>query len=159
MIDEYHIVIYANDLTFHTLKRFGRVISKFYSGSDDNSRWRQGAESLVYCVQQTIPTVCMTTLPIHTSPSSLDKDDIPCKPSFPPPIHLSLNSCEKIFCHTSIHFCCCNVNALPGVLNDRVMMSRKRARRTLITSMVFQSETAKRARFPSRMNTPAYIWT
>jgi hypothetical protein len=79
MTDEYHIAIHANDLTFHTPKRLVRVILKFYSGSDGNSRWRQGSENLVYCVQQTIPTVCMITLPIHTFPSSLDNDDISCK--------------------------------------------------------------------------------
>lgn len=63
-----------------------------------------------------------------------------------------------IFCHTSIHRCCCPVSGFPGFLKDFVMMSRSLALRVLITSIVFQSETAKRARFPSRMKTPAYIW-
>lgn len=36
-------------------------------------------------------------------------------------------------------------------------MSRRRARSVLITSIVFQSDTANRARLPSRINTPAYI--
>lgn len=72
--------------------------------------------------------------------------------------HLSLNSCENIFCQISIHFCCWAVSAFPGFLNVRVKISRKRARRVLMASIAFQSDTAKRARFPSRMNTPAYIW-
>lgn len=71
--------------------------------------------------------------------------------------YLSLNSCEKIFCQISIHFCCCAVRGFPGFLNDLVKMSRSRARNVLITSIVFQSETANRARFPSRMKTPANI--
>lgn len=71
--------------------------------------------------------------------------------------YLSLNSCEKIFCQTSIHFCCCPVRGFPGFLNDRVKISRNLVRSVLTTSIVFQSETAKRARFPSRMKTPAYI--
>lgn len=72
-------------------------------------------------------------------------------------VHLSLNSWEKIFCHTSIHFCCWFVRGFPGVLKDRVMISRSRDRRVLITTMVFQSDTANRARLPSMMKTPAYI--
>ncbi len=74
--------------------------------------------------------------------------------------YLSLNSCEKIFCHTSIHFCCCALRGFPGLLKDRVKISRNRDRNILITSIVFQSDTANRALFPSRMKTPAYIyWT
>lgn len=72
--------------------------------------------------------------------------------------YLSLNSWLKIFCQRSIHFCCCDVRALPGFLKERVRMSFIRLRNDLIASMVFQSETANRARFPSITRTPAYIY-
>lgn len=75
----------------------------------------------------------------------------------PAHFYLSLNSCEYIFCQTSIHFCCCAVRGFPGFLKDRVRMSRSLVRNVLITSIVFQSATANRALFPSRMKTPAYI--
>lgn len=68
-----------------------------------------------------------------------------------------LKSWENIRCQISNHFTCCAVSSFPGCLNDLVSSSRNRVRRTLITSIVFQSETAKRARFPSSTITPAYI--
>jgi hypothetical protein len=71
--------------------------------------------------------------------------------------YLSLNSCENIFCQISIHLCCCAVRGFPGLLNDRVRMSRNLERNIFITSIVFQSDTANRALFPSRMKTPANI--
>jgi hypothetical protein len=73
--------------------------------------------------------------------------------------YLSLNSCENIFCQTSIHFCCRAVRGFPGLLKDLVKMSRNLDRNTLMTSIVFQSDTANRALFPSRMKTPAYIYS
>lgn len=77
----------------------------------------------------------------------------------PSQFYLSLNSCEKIFCQRSIHFCCCAVSAFPGVLKDLVSMSLRRARIVLIASIVFQSDTANLALLPSNIRTPAYIWS
>jgi hypothetical protein len=74
------------------------------------------------------------------------------------PFYLSLNSCENIFCQTSIHFCCWAVRGFPGFLKDRVKISRNLDRNILTTSIVFQSDTANRALLPSRMKTPAYIY-
>jgi hypothetical protein len=66
-------------------------------------------------------------------------------------------SCEKMRCQTSNQRSCCAVGSLPGCLKDLVSISRRRVRRTLMTSMVFQSGTAKRPRLPSSTMTPEYI--
>lgn len=67
----------------------------------------------------------------------------------------SFVSCRvKIFCQMSSQRSCWAVGSLPGCLKALLSSSRNLARRTLMTSIVFQSGTENRARFPSRMMTP-----
>lgn len=71
----------------------------------------------------------------------------------------SFASCARTntLCQTSNQRSCCAVGNFPGLLKLRVSISLSLARSTFMTSMVFQSGTANRARFPSSTNTPAYM--
>src|SRR6266536_3163139 len=66
--------------------------------------------------------------------------------------------CENIRCHISYHFNSLAESFLPGLRNDFVNISLICLLSSFNASMVFQSLTAKRIRFPSMHMTQEYIY-